>query len=130
LQGVPAGQTPLTFGDMPVAREVSDVGATAVPSVFENGGINILAPTAAGVTINGRVLTPGGLGVSKALITLVGSDGVPRNALTNPFGYFRFDDVLVGGTYVLSVSHKRHQFAPRSLTVYDEISEFNFIAEE
>ncbi len=37
-----AGQTPLTFGDAPAFREVADVDANVVQSVFQDGAINIL----------------------------------------------------------------------------------------
>ena len=44
-------------------------------------------------------------------------------------GYFRFEEVGAGQTYVFSVRHKEYQFTPQVLTVYEEISELNFTAE-
>jgi hypothetical protein len=87
-----------------------------------------LAPTAAAVSITGQVLTATGEPVSHAYVTLILSTGVARDALTNQFGRFRFDDVSVGRTYIVTVRHKSYQFAPQVVSVEDEIADMNFIA--
>ena len=89
----------------------------------------LVAPTAASVVLGGRVFNAGGQPVSKAFVTLTGADGAIRTALTNPFGYYRFEAVAVGETYVLSVVSKQYQFAPQVVFVMDEASELNFFAE-
>ncbi len=90
---------------------------------------NALAPNAASVQVGGQVLTADGRGVSRARVILTDTNGESRTALTNSFGYFRFDEVEVGQTYVFSVRHKFYQFTPQVLTVMEEISELNFTAE-
>jgi len=52
-----------------------------------------------------------------------------RYAMTNAFGYYRFDEVAAGETYVFSVRHKRHTFTPRIVSVTEELTELNFTAE-
>lgn len=88
------------------------------------------SPSAAEVAISGRVLTAGGAGIRNARLTLVAPNGETRSALTSSFGFYRFDDVPVGATYVISISAKRYSFSPRSIvvTVSDKISDVDFTA--
>lgn len=85
------------------------------------------APTAAAVGISGRVMTKSGRGVAKARVTLTGASGETRMFITNPFGYYRFPDVEAGQTYVITVSSKQYRFAPRVLTVIEEMENVDFI---
>ena len=89
-----------------------------------------LAPTAAGVSISGRVLDATGRGIALARLSLTDSSGNTRTALSNPFGYYSFEDVEVGQHYVLSIGHKRYVFDPsvRVINVVDEILDLDFIA--
>ena len=89
-----------------------------------------LGPSAASVPISGRVLTADGRGIRNAAIVVSAVDGTIRRAFTGSLGYFRFDEIAVGETYVISVSSKRFQFAaPTSIiSVQDEISDVTFIA--
>lgn len=86
------------------------------------------APTAATVSVSGRVSTADGNAVFRARISLTDSSGVTRTAMANQFGYYRFDDVEVGQTYFVSVTAKRYQFVPRAVFVQDELSDLDFIA--
>lgn len=70
--------------------------------------VTALAPSSAGVTIGGRVLTQEGLPVYGARITMMDIDGNVRTALTNSFGYYQFEDVSVGESYIFSGFAKRH----------------------
>ncbi|MGC2236158.1 MAG: beta-propeller fold lactonase family protein [Pyrinomonadaceae bacterium] len=88
-----------------------------------------LAPTAASVPVSGRVVTAKGQGIAKVTVTLTDSEGNVRIALTNPFGYYRFDNVSVGETYIISAASKRYSFAPAVINVSDELSEVNFSAQ-
>lgn len=92
--------------------------------------ITLTAPSAASVSAGGRVTNAFGQGISNASLTLTDTDGNSRRALTNPFGYYRFDEVPSGTIYVLSVQSKRYQFAQPTLTisVTDNISDLNFVA--
>lgn len=86
----------------------------------------ILAPTAANVSIHGRVLATDGRAISRAMLTLVEPSGNVRTTLTNPFGYYRFTELPAGATYVLSISHKTYEFNPPSFVINlnDEINDF------
>lgn len=88
-----------------------------------------LAPTAAGVAISGRLVNAFGDGVGAAEIELRSSDGTVRKARSGPFGYFMFDDVEVGETYVILAASKRYRFPLRFVSVVDEITEVVIVAE-
>jgi hypothetical protein len=99
--------------------------------VVEGDITPFLAPTAANVSVRGRVVTASGLGVAKASVTLTAPDGQMRTVLTNPLGFYSFDDVEVGFTYVVSVAAKRYSFANPSITtgVVDELFGLDFVAD-
>ena len=92
----------------------------------------LFAPTAAFVAVSGQVLTAGNQPIGKARVTLTSANGLTRVARTSAFGYFRFDDVEVGQTCILSVQSKRYQFTngTQVLFIIDEISDIVFISSE
>jgi hypothetical protein len=124
----PAGQTPVTFGSVPVPMEVADSQADAKATVFENGFVNILGPTSASVIVGGRVLTSDGRPINRAAVKLTDMNGAVRQTLTNQFGYYRFTGVTVANLYQLEGSHKRYQFTPVTVAVMDDILDANLIA--
>ena len=62
-------------------------------------------------------------------VSLSGTGGESYVAVTNPFGYYRFDEIEVGQTYIFEVRSKRYLFAPQMVSVTDEMTELNFTAE-
>lgn len=86
--------------------------------------------TSAAADLSGRVTRADGSGISKARIILVNAMGETRTALTNAFGYYRFEALPTGETYFLNVSSKSWQFNTRVLTLMDEASGIDFIALE
>ncbi|HLM00846.1 MAG TPA: carboxypeptidase-like regulatory domain-containing protein, partial [Pyrinomonadaceae bacterium] len=88
-----------------------------------------LAPTAASVSISGQVLTATGQSVPNARVFLTDNLGVKRAAISNGFGYYSFESVTVGETYVLSVVSKRYTFTPQAVNVNEELTALNLIAE-
>ena len=69
------------------------------------------APTAAGVTVSGRVLTSDGGGIKNVQVTLTSANGETRTVHSGKFGYFRFENVAAGETYIFSVSVRRYTFS-------------------
>ncbi len=96
---------------------------------ISNVNFTITAPTAAGVSISGRVLSSLGRGVFNARIAITDQNGDVRTARTNSFGYYRFDDVAAGQTYIFNVTHKRYRFSPRVISIVEDTGKFDFIAE-
>ncbi|MEZ5425132.1 MAG: carboxypeptidase-like regulatory domain-containing protein [Pyrinomonadaceae bacterium] len=92
--------------------------------------INGVAPTAASTRVGGRVLSADGRGLPNSLLTLADSEGNTRLTRTNQFGYFHFDEVQLGGVYVLSAFSKGHTFSNPTLVipVNEELTNLNFFA--
>lgn len=87
-----------------------------------------LAPTAAAVSLAGRVLTPAGVGVRGCLVQIDDTRGLVRQALTSSLGYFRIEDVPAGAIYIITVNSKRYRFEPRILSVTDSLADLEIIA--
>lgn len=89
-----------------------------------------LCTTAAAVDISGRVLTPDGLGLRNAVVSMVDSTGVVRTATTSSFGYYSFEGVDAGQAYVVGVSSRRYRFAPRVVQAFDTMTDVDFVGLE
>lgn len=87
-------------------------------------------PNAIAVEISGRVLTPKGAGLRNAIVTLVGADGVARTATTATFGYYRFEGLKQGESYIISVSSRRFRFPEQRITPSDNLSGLDFTGQE
>ena len=90
-----------------------------------------LAPTAAFVSVGGRVRTAAGQGIQNAVITLMSQNGSMRIVRSGSFGYYRFGGVTAGETYIVSISARRFTFAQPTIvvSVLDEIANLDFVAE-
>jgi subtilisin-like proprotein convertase family protein len=102
------------------------LGGLAIDDVLIRG----IAIVAANVGVSGRVIDVKGNAISRAFVTLTGSNGIPRTVRTNTFGYYRFDTVEVGNSYILNAAAKGYTFAPRVITVQDEITDADMVALE
>lgn len=90
-----------------------------------------LAPTAAGVSVGGRVMRANGIGIGNALVTLTKSNGESQIAFTSSFGYYRFVDIPAGETYIFSVLSKRYTFNPNTQvrSIFEETNDVNFVTD-
>jgi hypothetical protein len=87
------------------------------------------APTPT-VIISGRVLTPGGLGVRNAVVTLTDSKGARLTATTSSFGVYSFSNIRSGDAYFIGVSSKRYRFTTRVVNVAGNLTDIDFIGLE
>jgi hypothetical protein len=108
----------------------SNDAAQSLSISSQNGTVTINAPTAATVTVGGRVLSGTGRGIARAQVALTDGKGERRIAVTNQFGYFRFEEVRAGESYIFEVKAKRYRFAdnPRVLFIGGDYGELNFTA--
>ena len=85
---------------------------------MDMGGMDfiLLGPTAASVSIGGRVFAPDGRALRNATVTVTAADGTVRRAVTGNFGYFRVEGLEAGSNYAVTVSSRRYVFD--SVTVY------------
>lgn len=94
------------------------------------GAFEKAIPTAAAVSISGRVLTADGRGIGNVAVYLAHPDGSVAMAQTGNLGYYLFNDVRSGGVYTISIASKRHWFENpvRVVTANDPLSDVDFVA--
>lgn len=111
----------------------TDGRGAGFPRQFGTSNIDIGAfessvPTAASVSIGGRIFDANGRGAARTVVLLTNSAGETRAAFTNPFGFYRFADVPAGETYIVAPRHKQFGFAPQVLFVDGARDDLDFIA--
>jgi hypothetical protein len=97
--------------------------ASSTPPVFN-------PPTAAGVSITGRVFNAYGNPASRALVSLTNQAGETTTVSTNNLGYYRFLDVPAGQIVTLNVTVKGATYAPRIINLNDNITDYDFYPEQ
>jgi hypothetical protein len=81
------------------------------------------------VTVSGRITTYSGRGIERTRIKIDDGKGSVFYTQTNPFGYYRFNDLMPGTTYTLTVTHKLYLFtSPQFFTADQDRNDLNFIA--
>ena len=129
LFGTFAGSNPNGLWSLYVRDDEGSSGL--VVGTFLGGwGIEFMAGTASDAVVSGRVMTPDGLGLRGARITMIDSRGIAKTVTTSSLGYYQFDEVKTGETYVLGVMSRRYRFASRALTVDDSLTEVDFVGIE
>lgn len=127
----PTGDTSINMvGHPPVVNEVSSVDAQVLPTTFTGGIVTILSPTAANVSVGGKVSSAFGEAIPNARMILTDTTGATISAVSNSFGNYRFDGVRVGETYTLTTTARGFTFAPQVVSATSDISEMNIIAEQ
>ena len=114
-----------TIGES-VAGTTSAGGTFELGSGFWGGG----ATSSANVTVSGRVLTSDGRGLRNATMSITDSNGVVRTTTTSSFGFFSFDNVITGGTYIFRVTSRLFRFQPRTVQVNDNLTLADFVGLE
>jgi hypothetical protein len=103
------------------------------PQSMATGGILTVSgapPTAASVTVAGRVTNNQGRGIGNVQITLTDSQGNRRTTQTTSFGYYRFNDIGAGETVTLTARSKRYEFNQSSIvrTMNESVSDADFVS--
>ena len=74
--------------------------------------------TAAGAMINGRITDSRGRGLQRVVVMMTGGAlEEPIYATTSAFGFYRFEDVPAGNTYILTASSIRYTFEQSSIVI-------------
>jgi len=118
-------------GHYTVTSTATRLDAVGTPTQTSEFSENVtLFPTATTVSISGRVISQKGGGLAQATLTLTDSEGNVRRAVTNTFGYYKFDDVEAGATYILAVDLTKYRFndSPRVIMADDELTNVDFVA--
>ena len=114
----------------PVTSEVVDGLANPLTTTFSSGTIQLLGPTAANVSVSGRVLNSSGRQVYNAIVAVTDSNGNERHVRTNQFGRYRINGIPAGGEYVFTVRAKGYLPVTQIRTVSDDITGFDFQLDE
>lgn len=116
-----------------IGQSIADT-SSASPFTIKSGFFTaaLINPTAATVTVGGRVTTSSGRGIRNVVISMSDSNGTLRIATSATFGYFTFTDVPAGDTYIFSLRAKRFRFSEitQVRTILEDVSDVNFIAGE
>jgi hypothetical protein len=93
--------------------------------------VNGFAPTAANASITGRILTANGQGIRNVIIQLTSGTGETKHAYSSSFGYYRFEDLAVGQTYVLTVLAKKYSFTnpTRLIGLNEDLTDEDFVSD-
>jgi len=107
--------------------------ASATIGFFKTGSpitVQIQAPSgpAVAVSIAGRAVSSGGVGINKATVKISDSSGNVRTTITTSFGYYRFDNLSGGTTYTITTTSKSYTFTPRTMQVNDNLANVDFTA--
>ena len=97
-------------------------------NITVNGSVVLIPITAATVSVGGQIRTAAGDPISKATVLLIDTLGRTRTALSNGFGYYSFEDVAVGESYVVSATAKRYTFNPTVISPSENMNQLNLIA--
>ncbi len=122
---VPAGTT----GPLVNTATVAPPSGLTDPVTGNNSASVGRATVAGGVSIAGRILTADGNGLRNATVTLLDVRGMTLRTLSSSFGYYSFDGVPAGETYVVGVASKRFHFASRVVLALGDVAGTDFIAE-
>jgi hypothetical protein len=117
-----------------ITTNAANTGGSSTPDEWigvNNVVISVAPPTAANVSIGGRVYSPYGSPLSNAIVSMYDPEGNLNMTRTNPFGYYRFDDVEIGQTYIVAVSSKRFYFSQSVQVVFvtDAMESLDFFAD-
>jgi hypothetical protein len=97
------------------------LNATGTPDI---GADELLAPTAAGSTVNGKLVAPSGRGLANSQVMLTdATTGEVRYTRSGSFGMFTFTDLPSGHFYILDVPSKRYHFNQTSFTLNGDLDD-------
>lgn len=119
----PAGSSsPLTWVNF--MWNEGNPGPSAIP-----GQVHIVGPTAAGASVSGRLRTGFGQPVANCLVAITDTHGNRLATRSSPFGYFGFNDLPTGETYVLSVQDHSGHFPEQAFTLTGDLTDFDLTAD-
>lgn len=134
VKGGAGGKNVYTYPNL----SAGDTGPFVTPGTTGNGLSHIsfcfepfTAPSAAPGSVAGRVSTSEGTGLYGATVMIQNvNTGEVRYTMSNTFGRYSFKDLPLTDFYVMSVSHRRYQFAngTRAFTLDSDLADIDFVA--
>ena len=96
-------------------------------SSVEMGSVEALGPTAAPITISGRVMQSNGKGIFRALVFLTDYTGKIFTTTTDFRGNYQFTGIEAEQTYFLDAQHKQFTFNTQIITPTQDLTNVNFV---
>ena len=62
------------------------------------------------------------------MVVISDASGVVQTAKTNGFGYYFFEGIQSGESYLVNVESKQYNFTSRMVNVNDEVVNLDFVA--
>ncbi|MFN2500688.1 MAG: carboxypeptidase regulatory-like domain-containing protein [Pyrinomonadaceae bacterium] len=113
-----------------VTAIVGAFGDDVAGNVDQGSAAVFVIPTAANVSLSGRVTTPDDRPLRNAVVSITDEQGNTRTTLTTSFGFYSFANVATGARYTIRVAAKRYRFTALVLQVNGELTDINFVAVE
>ncbi len=110
----------------------TQIAGGPIGNVAGGWGLEFVGSTAAQASISGRVTTAEGNGIRNAGVVITGNSlAEPRVFTTGSFGYFSFDGLPTGETYVVTVNSQRYTFTTpsRVISLVDNVADADFTAD-
>ncbi|MBK6589405.1 MAG: carboxypeptidase regulatory-like domain-containing protein [Acidobacteria bacterium] len=76
------------------------------------------------------MVTPSGIALRNARVSIIDAQGVRRTTTTSSFGIFSFTNVPSGETLTFSIGSRRYRFTPRILQIVGDITLPDFVGLE
>jgi Calx-beta domain/Carboxypeptidase regulatory-like domain len=95
-------------------------------------GLEFLQTTAASASLSGRVMTADGRAIRNVDVVITGNTlAHPMTVTTGSFGWFTFDGLQSGETYVVTVNSRRFTFSTpsRVISLIDNVTDADFVAD-
>ncbi len=130
--GTSGQQTGLLFNNPATGAQTFQFNSGNPAANTTNGLFSVLGPTAASVTVSGKVTNNQGRGIRNVLITMTDSQGRVQTAQTTAFGYYKFESVAAGETVTISAKARRFKFVQSSIvrTTNESVTDADFIREQ
>jgi hypothetical protein len=124
LDNAPIGSSPVDFTDDTISQATFDAFGQSLATRYVG-----TIPGRASVSVRGQITLSNGRGLQNAEVYLQDASGNRQVAITSTFGYYHFDNVEAGQTYIIGVSSKRYHFDARALVVADNLTDVDFVSQ-
>lgn len=126
-----AGTEAITVNALHVNLNVLGAVGTDIVIAHSHSDIDCgsIGPTAAQVSVSGRVLNSDSQPIPNAVVTFTNNEGESFSSRTNQFGLFIIPGVRAGEGYMVDIRAKRYSFVSRFINVEDDIVDLDFVAE-
>lgn len=108
---------------------VNSFNAAGTGTFATNQAPVFLIPSAATVSVSGRVLTPKGAALANARVTLTNAAGETLVTWTDASGYYQFSDIIAGETVIIDVKSRLYAYPTQVVNLSEETNGLDFVAQ-